>query len=110
MTLTVRHWGKLLSTEDGGQAWDVIAVLWFDADEDSGPWGGIVETGPDASVLREQVLAGQDRYDLRLDDGREGMVRLGFSDFVADGDRPLTFAGVGSLARATASRMGAAHG
>jgi hypothetical protein len=92
MTLTVRPRGQLLPAEGEGSAIDVTAVVW--ADTAPGAWGGIVEAGAAAQILRDRLLAGQNRYRLRLADGREGLVDLALSEFDADGSRPLTFAGV----------------
>ncbi len=98
MVLTVRQRGQLLA-QDGEVIDDVIATVWFDGDEAGEGWGGIVEPSMAASLLRAQVLAGQTHYRLDLEDGRRGAVTLGVSEFEADGTQPLTFAGVGVLAR-----------
>jgi hypothetical protein len=99
MVLTVRQRGQLLPGADAEAIDEVIAVVWFDRDEESGPWGGIVEPEAAGPQLRTQVGGGQKRYWLRLMDGREGMVELQLSQFEADGAHPLCFSGVGSLAR-----------
>ncbi|HEX9116048.1 MAG TPA: hypothetical protein VGA61_08270, partial [Anaerolineae bacterium] len=78
---------------------EVVATVWFDRDEAEGPWGGIVEPEMAGSLLRAQVSAGERRYRLRLEDGRSGLLDLALSEFEADGDRPLAFAGSGRLAR-----------
>jgi hypothetical protein len=96
MTFTVRPRGQLLAAEGGDPvaqpAIDVTAVVWAEKAPDA--WGGIIEAGPGAEALRKRVLAGQNRYRLRLADGREGLVELALSEFEADGARPLTFSGV----------------
>ena len=99
MTLTVRHEGQLLSFEDGNLLDKVVAVSWFDAGEGDGRWGGIIEPSTGRPRLEAQVRAGQTRYRLRLDDGREGVIELGLSEFEADGVRPFTYSGIGQLAR-----------
>ncbi len=98
MVLTVRQRGQLLAL-DGEVIDEVVATVWFDGDEAGDAWGGIVEPGVAASLLRAQALAGQTHYRLSLEDGRRGSVTLGVSEFEADGTQPLTFAGVGTLAR-----------
>ncbi len=105
MVLTIRQRGQLLLAHSGQPVDDVVATVWFDPSEDDGAWGGIVEPQVAAPILHAQVLAGQRHYRLRLEDGRAGAVELSLSEFEADGERPLTFAGVGHLARS-----GARHG
>jgi hypothetical protein len=104
MTLTVRHRGQLLSAEGQDVVDDVVAVIWFDPDEETGAWGGIVELGKSASDVRRQVSDGPRRYGLRLDDGRHGTIEMILSEFVADGAPPLAFSGIGTLARETTER------
>ncbi len=98
MVLTVRQRGQLLAHGDEAID-DVVATVWFDGDEASGPWGGIVEPALAGPLLRAQVLAGQTHYRLQLEDGRAGAVTLGLSEFEADGAQPLTFVGNGALER-----------
>jgi hypothetical protein len=105
MVLTVRQRGQLLLAHSDQPVDDVVATVWFDQTEDGFRWGGIVEPQVAAPILQAQVLAGQVRYRLQLEDGRTGAVELSLSEFEADGQRPLTFAGIGRLAR-----MGARHG
>ena len=99
MTMTVRHRGELLALDDGHPLDTVVAVIWFDPDEETGAWGGIIEPATQAVWLHEQLAGGQARYRLALDDGRSGVVTLAVSPFEADGARPLTFAGEGRLGR-----------
>ncbi len=80
----------------------MVATIWFDQTEGGIRWGGIVEPQVAAPILHAQVLAGQVRYRLQLEDGRMGAVELGLSEFEADGQRPLTFAGIGRLPRTEA--------
>jgi hypothetical protein len=98
MVLTVRQRGQLLAHADEVID-DVVATVWFDGDEATGSWGGIVEPAIAGSLLRAQVMAGQTHYRLQLEDGRAGLVTLGLSEFEADGAQPLTFAGSGALGR-----------
>jgi hypothetical protein len=105
MVLTVRQRGQLMM-DNGEVIDDVVATVWFEGNEEHGPWGGIIEPQVAASVVSAQVLTGQIRYRLRLEDGREGAVKLGLSEFDADGAHPLTFAGQGVLGR----QIGTAHG
>ena len=99
MVMTTRQRGQLLDATSRATVADVITATWFDPDEDTGAWGGIVEAGPAADHLRGEVQAGRTRYGLRLEDGREGLIDLGLSEFVADGAPPLTFRGAGQLRR-----------
>jgi hypothetical protein len=105
MVLTVRQRGQLMM-DNGEVIDDVVATVWFEGDEERGPWGGIIEPQVAASVVSAQVLVGQTRYRLHLEDGREGAVKLGLSEFDADGTHPLTFMGEGVLTR----RIGASDG
>jgi hypothetical protein len=99
MTMTVRHRAELLALDDGHPIDTVVAVIWFDPDEETGAWGGIIEPATQAAWLREQLLGGQPRYRLALDDGRSGIIALAVSPFEADGEHPLMFAGEGRLGR-----------
>jgi hypothetical protein len=99
MVLTVRHRGQLLSTHGDEPIDDVVALVWFDGDEVSGRWGGIIEPAVAARLVRAQMAAGRHRYGLRLADGRCGTVELKASEFEADGEHPLAFIGVGQLVR-----------
>jgi hypothetical protein len=105
MVLTVRQRGQLMM-DSGEVIDDVVAIVWFEGNEEHGLWGGIVEPQVAASVVSAQVLAGQTGYRLHLEDGREGAVKLALSEFDADGTHPLTFVGEGVLTR----RTGASHG
>ncbi len=105
MVLTVRQRGQLL-LEDGEAIDEAIATVWFDDDEERGAWGGIIEPQMAGTLVMAQVSAGQTKYLLRLEDGREGTVKLSLSEFNADGAHPLTFTGVDALVR----RRGAKHG
>ncbi len=58
MVLTVRQRGQLLLPHGDKMVDDVIAAVWFEQNEESGPWGGIVEPQMAASLLRAQVSAG----------------------------------------------------
>ncbi len=99
MVLTVRQRGQLFLPNRKDQVDDVVVTVWFDHDEERGPWGGIVEPEMAASLLRAEVAAGRTRYHLRLEDGRAGPVKLRLSEFEADGARPLAFEGAGALVR-----------
>ncbi len=71
-------------------------VIWL---EDNGRWGGVIE--PVKDTLRAQ-LTGEETpafWHVQLDDGREGDIKVALSQFVADGKRPLQFAGRGDLGR-----------
>ncbi len=99
MVLTVRQRGQLLLPHAEHVLDDVVATVWFEQDEESEGWGGILEPQMAGALLRAQVSAGQRRYRLQLEDGRSGMLDLGLSEFEADGERPLAFTGFGVMAR-----------
>ncbi len=105
MVLTVRQRGQLL-LQDGEVIDDAVATIWFDGDEERGAWGGIIEPQLAGTLLCAQVSAGQARYLLRIEDGREGTVDLGLSEFDADGAHPLTFTGVDALVRKRGAENG----
>ncbi len=99
MVLTVRQRGQLFLPNRKDQVDDVVATVWFDQNEETGPWGGIVEPEMAASLLRAEVAAGRTQFHLLLEDGRAGAVKLRLSEFEADGARPLAVDGVGTLIR-----------
>ncbi len=105
MVLTVRQRCQLL-LPDGEAIDDAVATVWFDGDEEHGAWGGIIEPQLAGTLLCAQISAGQTHYVLRLEDGREGKVNLGLSEFDADGAHPLTFTGVDALVRRGGAKNG----
>ncbi len=100
MVLTVRHAARILSLAGDAASSDATALLWFEDDEESGAWGGVVEPADDA--VRLSLARGQQRFCLQLADGRRGEVEVDLSRFDADGSQPLTVKGIGRMTRATA--------
>jgi len=68
-------------------------VIWSDARE----WGGIFEAQERAAELRAAVAGGPLTARLETLDGRRATITLAPSEFVADGERPLTFRGQGEI-------------
>jgi len=99
-----RHLARISNVGQEDTLGTARVIIWLD---DNGRWGGVIE--PLKGALRASLAQAEAPlpWHLRLDDGREGDIEVTLSQFVADGVRPLQFAGRGALAR---PRSEAPHG
>lgn len=92
-TRTVRTPARLVDPQTQELLASGIAVIWGDDQE----WGGIFESPEHAATLRDAAAAQPLLAQLRTEDGRVALITLTPSDFVADGEHPLTFRGQGKI-------------
>ncbi|MBK9712044.1 MAG: hypothetical protein IPO81_12095 [Kouleothrix sp.] len=101
MTLTVRTPAALFDLETHAPLASGVAVIWDDAQG----WGGIFEAQERAAELRAAVAGQTLVAELQTLDGRRATIALAPSEFVADGERPLTFRGQGEIDTAHYERL-----
>jgi hypothetical protein len=93
MTLALRTPAELLRPDSSERIASGIAIIWADPQQ----WGGIFDPLDNAEQLRAATAAQPLTAQLKLADGRQIIITLSPSEFVADDVRPLTFRGQSQL-------------